>query len=213
MRQQHMTKATLTPLSDIHHAAYRCLDAEQTRWFYEDVMGLKMGIALIEDIDFGEDKPRKFMHIFFECTNGASVAFFDHPDSATPDDFKRKDSFNLHLAFKTDTYEELIAWQDRINAAGRGCYGPIDHGFVKSIYVYDPNGIQIEIAWNNNDTTVKERELAINHEQLSQWTAESRQIKLEKFGDIIDRRGNPNKMNSKEYKDTAAKASTNKDKY
>ena len=26
----------------INHVAYRCRDAEQTRWFYEDVLGLAL---------------------------------------------------------------------------------------------------------------------------------------------------------------------------
>ena len=29
----------LKRLGNVHHAAFRCRDAEQTRWFYEEVLG------------------------------------------------------------------------------------------------------------------------------------------------------------------------------
>ena len=35
----------LKRLGNLHHAAYRCRDAEQTRWFYEDVLGLPLAAA------------------------------------------------------------------------------------------------------------------------------------------------------------------------
>ena len=38
----------LKPLHNVHHFAFRCRDAEQTRWFYEDVLGLKLAIAFEE---------------------------------------------------------------------------------------------------------------------------------------------------------------------
>ena len=34
--------SALKPMGNIHHLALRCRDAEQTRWFYEDVLGLKL---------------------------------------------------------------------------------------------------------------------------------------------------------------------------
>lgn len=44
-----MVKPSLKALHNIHHAAYRCRDAEQTRWFYEDILGLKLAAAFEED--------------------------------------------------------------------------------------------------------------------------------------------------------------------
>ena len=40
----------------------------------------------------------------------------------------------------------MLAWQTRINAAGKTCLGPVDHDFVQSVYMYDPNGLQVEIT-------------------------------------------------------------------
>lgn len=36
-----------TPLHHIHHVAYRCRDAEQTRWFWEEVMGFPLRMAMV----------------------------------------------------------------------------------------------------------------------------------------------------------------------
>ena len=37
------------PIKNVHHVAFRCRDAEQTRWFYEDVLGLKLAAAMSFD--------------------------------------------------------------------------------------------------------------------------------------------------------------------
>ena len=50
-------------IEGVHHVAYRCRDAEQTRWFYEDVLGLKLAAAMSFDHISGTDKEMKYMHI------------------------------------------------------------------------------------------------------------------------------------------------------
>jgi len=47
---------------------------------------------------------------------------------------------------EAESEEAMLAWQARIAAAGKTCLGPVDHGFVRSVYMYDPNGIQVEIT-------------------------------------------------------------------
>ena len=37
------------PIKNFHHVAFRCRDAEQTRWFYEDILGLKLAAAMSFD--------------------------------------------------------------------------------------------------------------------------------------------------------------------
>ncbi len=171
-------------LGNIHHAAYRCRDAEQTRWFYEDVLGLKLAAAFEENIDFGENlgRNRHFMHIFFELGDGNYLAFFDEPAISEEADFARKDSFDMHIALEVDSEEALLAWQSHINQSGKTCLGPIDHGFVKSVYMYDPNGIQVEITCrvNNYSTLMAEHGAAANN-NLKAWTKKTRSLKEERF--------------------------------
>lgn len=183
----------LQALGNIHHAAYRCVDAEQTRWFYEDLLGLTLAAAFEEDIDFGENlgRNRDFLHIFFEMADGNYIAFFDEPGISKPEHFGRKDSFDMHLAFETESLDSLREWQDYLNAAGKTCLGPIDHGFVHSVYMYDPNGIQVEITCRaeNSDAIMKD-EAASARDALNAWTAKTRKQKEEVFGaERLDKRG------------------------
>lgn len=51
-----------------------------------------------------------------------------------------------HLALNVDTEEELLAMRDRIRSRGINIFGPLDHGFCKSIYFAGPEGLCLEIA-------------------------------------------------------------------
>ncbi len=185
------TTNILKPLGNIHHAAYRCRDAEQTRWFYEDIMGLRLAAAFEEEKDYGEGKVRSFLHLFFELADGNFIAFFDEPGLSTEEHFVRKDSFDAHIAFETENLEELLKWQQHINEKGKTCLGPVDHGFVSSVYMYDPNGWQIEITCKNpayQDIMLKEANTS--REELARWTEKTRPLKVEKFGaKTLDKRG------------------------
>lgn len=183
-------EAAQTALGAIHHVAFRCRDAEQTRWFYEDVLGLKAAAGLVLDIVPGLNVENPYMHLFFELGDGNYVAFFDAPYDADPEWFERKDSFDMHLAIEVPTEADMLAAQARIRAAGVKCAGPVDHGFVHSVYMYDPNGIQVEITVrqpSHDATMVAEKERL--PQALADWTARTRALKLEKFGqEALDRR-------------------------
>ncbi len=60
----------------LHHAAYVCRDLEQTRKFYEDILGWPMVAAWREcDKVFGEDE-LYYCHLFFQIADGGALAFF-----------------------------------------------------------------------------------------------------------------------------------------
>jgi catechol 2,3-dioxygenase-like lactoylglutathione lyase family enzyme len=172
------------PIGGVHHAAFRCRDAEQTIWFYQDVLGLVADGALVLDEVTGTGKQDPYMHIFFRMKNGEYIAFFDAPGSADPDWFARKESFDMHFAFEVGSEADLLAMQERINAHGISALGPVDHGMVKSIYMYDPNGIQIELTVRTADhDRIFAEERAHLPEQLARWSARTREQKIAKFGE------------------------------
>ena len=49
-----------------------------------------------------------------------------------------------HVAFNVDAFEDLMALRDRIRDRGVQVFGPIDHGFVQSIYFAGPEGLALE---------------------------------------------------------------------
>lgn len=184
------TQIEARPLLGVHHAAYRCRDAAQTIWFYSDVLGLvdPTGIVIEEVPGTGADDP--YLHLFFRMANGEFLAFFDAPGSADPDWFKRKESFDMHWAFEVASEADMLAMQDRINSFGVSAVGPVDHGFVRSVYMYDPNGIQIELTVRTaNHDAILAAETAKFPDTLARWTQRTRAIKEAKFGaEAIDRR-------------------------
>lgn len=170
-------------LNNANHTAYRCRDAEQTRWFYEDVLGLPLRIAFSEDHIPGTNEPTPFMHLFFQLGNGDFIAFFDEPTNATPAHFATAHSFDRHIAFEVESEDEMLAWQKRINEKGVMCLGPVDHGFLKSVYMYDPNGMQVEITIKTpvySEYTAAQAPEA--RKNLDEWVLRTRAQKLKTFG-------------------------------
>lgn len=184
------TPAQLPQLSNIHHVAYRCRDAEQTRWFYEEILGLELKAALSFDHVSGMEEERRYMHLFFALGDGNFIAFFDDPDFADPDWFQRKHGFDMHIAFEVPTMDDLLSWQSAINKKGVSCLGPINHGFVHSVYMYDPNGIQVEITCKDQKyTEIMADEQAQSDDHIAAWTKATRPAKLERFGQAaVERR-------------------------
>lgn len=182
----------LKQLGNIHHAAYRCRDAEQTRWFYEEVLGLPLAAAMVFDHISGTEQEREYMHLFFLLGDGNFIAFFDEPNTADNSKFERKDSFDVHIALEAESEEAMLAWQERINSKGKSCLGPIDHGFVKSCYMYDPNGIQVEITCKTPEyEAILAEDTRVADEQMRNWTQRTRDQKVALFGaEAIDKRGN-----------------------
>ena len=51
-----------------------------------------------------------------------------------------------HLALHVDSFDELLTMRDRLRSRGLQVLGPIDHGFIQSIYFSGPEGLNLEIA-------------------------------------------------------------------
>jgi catechol 2,3-dioxygenase-like lactoylglutathione lyase family enzyme len=51
-----------------------------------------------------------------------------------------------HLAFNVDSFDELLAFRDRIRSRGLTVVGPIHHGLCDSIYFAGPEDLSLEIA-------------------------------------------------------------------
>lgn len=158
-----------------HHTAFRCFDAEQTRVFYEDILGLKLAAALAFDEISGTDFGLEYMHLFFQMADGNFVAFFDVPDHLKPHHFKPQSPFNRHIALTVSSKEEMERVAERLRTNGYEITGPLDHGFIESLSTYDPNGLVVEIAYNyDNAKEILVQKSAVAHEELAAWTERTR---------------------------------------
>ena len=177
--------STIPAIRGVHHTAFRCRDAAETRRFYEGVLGLKLAAALAFDEEPGTGAPLKYMHLFFEMGDGTYVAFFDLPESADAAKFKKKSGFNLHIAFEVAAKDDLDEFQRRFARHGVENHGPIDHHFVTSIYAWDPNGIQIEITWRDpaHDRIMAEERLKAAA-ALKDWDRDTVPLRAAKPGPV-----------------------------
>jgi catechol 2,3-dioxygenase-like lactoylglutathione lyase family enzyme len=193
MNMKRTDSEGLRPITNMQHTAYRCRDAEQTRWYYEDVLGLKLAAALdFEEHSGVEGEPRKYMHLFFEMADGGLVAFFDDPDNVAGDFFDKKmNGFDSHMAMEVEDMESLYAMQKRIQDAGITCLGPLDHGFAFSVYAYDPSGVQTELICKvDNYDEIMAGAAKVAHQSIREWSDKTRAKKEAMFGaEMLDKRG------------------------
>jgi catechol 2,3-dioxygenase-like lactoylglutathione lyase family enzyme len=126
----------------LHHNAYRCRDAEETRKFYEDFLGLPM-VNAFEITTTKSGRQTHVLHLFFQMQDGSCLAFFEAPESEF--DFKEQHDFDLHIALDVPR-ADLEPWMARAEKAGVATRGIADHGFIHSIYFRDPNGYVIELT-------------------------------------------------------------------
>jgi catechol 2,3-dioxygenase-like lactoylglutathione lyase family enzyme len=126
----------------LHHAAFRCRDAEETRGFYEDFLGLRLVYAF-EIAETKSGRPTRTLHHFYAMGDGSCLAFFEAPD--LPFEFRRQHDFDLHIALEVDraTLERMY---EKGRQAGIETRGYSDHGFFDSVYFRDPNGYVVELS-------------------------------------------------------------------
>ena len=144
-------------VNGLHHVAYRCRDAEETRRFYEDLLGLPLVHVVRADNVGSTGEHCPFVHLFFEMTDGSCVAFFDLGDNQSALPSPNTPLWVNHLALQVDSEAKVDEALQRLRAAGVEVLGPVLHdGFVRSIYFFDPNGIRLELTL----TTSSAQELA-----------------------------------------------------
>lgn len=154
----------------LHHYAYRCRDAEETRHFYEDILGLPLYHYIENDFvpSTGEHCP--YTHIFFRLNDGSFIAFFDLGDNQAAAPSPNTPSWVNHIAFLVDDLDALHAVKARLEAEHFEVLGPTDHRVFQSIYFFDPNGIRLELTAMTVPDTQMEAESTGVREKLDAWT-------------------------------------------
>jgi catechol 2,3-dioxygenase-like lactoylglutathione lyase family enzyme len=128
----------------INHLAMATGDMDETIRFWRDLLGMSLVAGL--------GKPG-YRHYFFEISESDLIAFFEWPgvepvsekDHGEP--VKGPFVFD-HVSFGVDTEDDLWELRDKLSAGGFEVSDVIDHGFIHSIYAFDPNGIPIEFSHN-----------------------------------------------------------------
>lgn len=120
----------------VHHLAMICSDVEGTISFYQDVLGFPL-VEVMENRDYPGST-----HFFLDIGHGNLLAFFDFPGLALE---QARETYGAvqHVAISVEQ-SHVDDVRRRLDEAGIAYLGP-DRGLTDSLYVKDPDGIQIEL--------------------------------------------------------------------
>ncbi|MBC7202731.1 MAG: VOC family protein [Pusillimonas sp.] len=158
----------------LHHVAWRCADAEETRHFYEDILGLPLAHIIKADMVPSTREKMPYVHIFFEFRDGSYIAFFDVNDGKGNTLHPEMPEWIPHFAMEVDSREELLAMKKRLEDHGIDVIGVVDHHFVESIYFFDPNGVRLEFTTRTETQEYLDRARTQARQSLDAWTATKR---------------------------------------
>lgn len=129
------------------HIAYLTWKPKETIEFYRDVLGLPLMHCIVAP-GWGNDPHPDFVHFFFDIGAGGKIAFFYYFGMEPTDVHAGPDLLGKvrHLALLVDTEEELDAYEERIRDAGYPLRHRVMHELIESIYMFDPNGYNLEIS-------------------------------------------------------------------
>jgi glyoxylase I family protein len=158
----------------LHHTAYVSSNLEATRHFYEDLIGLPLLATWCESDElFGAE--RTYCHCFFGLADGSALAFFQF---ARPEDQKlfgpkMPDSPFHHIAMLVDAGAQA-AIEKRLREANYkepGLY-VLEHGYCRSLYVVDPDGMICEFTVDHADVEkINATRAKDAHSELKRWLA------------------------------------------
>ncbi|QYE36370.1 VOC family protein [Polymorphobacter sp. PAMC 29334] len=153
-------------LHGVHHTARPTWKLAETVAFYREVMGLKL-VHAISARGWGPETHPDFLHFFFDAGEGSTIAFFYYLNEDKPTDSVESGSWlynSVHTAWRVETEAQLMAWRERLETLGFKVMQAA-HEIIESIYVTDPNGYVVEIAWQRRD--------------ISAWDAQDASLTLE----------------------------------
>lgn len=135
----------------VNHLAMATGDMDKTIRFWRDLLGMRLVAGLGQP---------GYRHYFFEISGKDLIAFFEWPGVEPVKEkvhgLPVKGPFIFdHVSFGVETEDALWEIKDRLEAAGFEVSDVIDHGFIHSIYAYDPNGIPIEFSHNVEGVDVR----------------------------------------------------------
>ncbi len=137
----------------INHLAMATHDLDKTIRFWRDLLEMRLVVGLGRS---------GYKHYFFEISDHDMIAFFEWPEV---DKINEKDHgvpvkgpfvFD-HVSFEVESDQDLFELKGKLSAADIWVSEVIDHGFIHSIYTFDPNNIAIEFSAPVSGIDVREK--------------------------------------------------------
>ncbi|MEM7322314.1 MAG: VOC family protein, partial [Actinomycetota bacterium] len=134
----------------INHLALSTTDMKRQLSFWCDALGLPLkALYWMHGVEGA-------YHGFVELAPDSYIAFVQHPDNGKEVEFgvshadgsggAVRGGAMQHIALHVDTLEEVLEMRDRLRSKGVQVMGPIDHGFIQSMYFEGPEGLNLEVC-------------------------------------------------------------------
>lgn len=162
----------------VHHLALTTEDMKMTADFYVSVLGMPLVHAMRVPAGLGTGPANRgnppyeeVRHYFFDMGNDSLLAFFEIPRGAEPPANRNAIGGMQHVAF-TVTASRFKEIEQRLEEHGVPHSGAIPQlpGML-GIYIYDPNGLRLEMACQPEDGEAPEV-IACNTQTKAQARAE-----------------------------------------
>jgi catechol 2,3-dioxygenase-like lactoylglutathione lyase family enzyme len=133
-----------------HHVALATTDIDATHRFYTGAMGFTLVKTVVAPT--GSPGGGWAKHLFYDTGGSGLLAFWDLHDDTVPSGFDPAISTGLglptwvnHVAFDSPDPDDLARRCRRWQEHGIEVV-ELDHGWCRSIYATDPNGIMVEFC-------------------------------------------------------------------
>jgi catechol 2,3-dioxygenase-like lactoylglutathione lyase family enzyme len=131
---------TKIQVQGVHHLTFVGSNREAVIDFYQGMLGMRL-VMDQPNLDVpGED------HLYFDAGDGRLITYFVRPARANDREPNPEGIGNLHHMALTVSRAVYTQVADRLTERGIENTGPIDRGFMDSIYFRDPNGQRLELA-------------------------------------------------------------------
>jgi len=126
---------------------------DRTIHFWRDLLGMRLVAGLGQP---------GYRHYFFQISDKDLIAFFEWEGVERMQEKEHgrpvQGPFIFdHVSFGVETEEDIWQLKDKLQAADIWVSDVINHGFIHSIYAYDPNGIPIEFSHNVESVDIRKQ--------------------------------------------------------
>ncbi len=143
----------------INHLAMVTGDMDATIRFWRDLLGMDLVAGL---------GGAHYRHYFFAISETDTIAFFEwdgvepipEKDHGVP--VKGPVAFD-HISLGVADEDALFELKAKLEAAGFWASEVVDHGFIHSLYSFDPNGIPIEFSYMIREEDPRRRPRMVDH--------------------------------------------------
>jgi catechol 2,3-dioxygenase-like lactoylglutathione lyase family enzyme len=150
--------------------AYRCNDARETVEFYRKHLGMELLVCIAEDRVPSTKEPDPYMHVFLDAGQGNILAFFEITGSPPMDRDRNTPKWVQHIAFRVKDEAALVRAKAQLESQGLDVVGVTEHGIIRSIYFFDPNGHRLELTCVTGTASQMSELKRIAPAMLEEWS-------------------------------------------